>query len=51
MRSGYETSANLSVINIEELCRKLDFHWFPINQWIFELFGRQIRVSCIELSP
>ena len=28
---------------------ELDFHWFPVDQWGFEVFGRRIRVLRIEL--
>ena len=30
---------------------ELNFRWFPVDQRIFELFGDQIHVSCIGLSP
>jgi hypothetical protein len=28
---------------------ELDFHWFPVDQWGFEVFGPWIRVLHIEL--
>ena len=28
---------------------QLDFHWFPVDQWGFEVNGRQIRVPHIQL--
>jgi hypothetical protein len=49
MRSGYGTGVILSIKNREEYYKKLDFHWFPVDQWVFEVFGRRIRVSRIEI--
>ena len=28
---------------------KLDFHWFPVDQWVFEGFGPRIRVPRVEI--
>jgi hypothetical protein len=33
----------------KRLSRKLDFRWFLVDQWIFEVFRRRIRVSRIEI--
>jgi hypothetical protein len=30
---------------------ELDFHWFSVDQWIFELFGCRIRVPRTEKPP
>jgi hypothetical protein len=49
MRSEYGTAVILSIKNREEFSRKLDFHWFPVDQWVFEVFSRRIRVSRIEI--
>ena len=29
---------------------ELDFHWFPVDQWVFEVFRSRIHVLHIELS-
>jgi hypothetical protein len=33
----------------KRVSRKLDFHWFLVDQWGFEANGPQIRVPHIEL--
>ena len=49
MRSEYRTSVVLSIDDREEFSQELDFHLFPIDQSVFELFGSRIRVPRIEL--
>ena len=29
---------------------QIDFHWFPVDQWDFEVFGPRIRVSRVEIT-
>ena len=33
----------------ERVCSDLDFHWFPVDQWGFEVIGHWIRVSRIDM--
>ena len=49
MRSEYGTAVILSIKNREDFSRTLYFHWFPVDQWVFEVFGRQIYVPRIEI--
>jgi hypothetical protein len=49
MGSKYGTGVILSIKNREEFSRKLDFHWFPVDQWGFEVIGRRVRVFRIEI--
>jgi hypothetical protein len=49
MRSEHGTAVILSIKNSEELPKKLDFHWFQVDQWSFEVFERGICVSHIKL--
>ena len=48
-RSKYETSSVLSAKNRETFSRDLDFCWLSVNQWVFVVFGRRIRVPYTEM--
>ena len=30
-------------------CGKVDSHWFPVDQWVFEVFGSRIHVPRFEI--
>lgn len=49
MRSEYRSSVGLSINNREGFPHELDFHWFPLDQWILEMFQHRIHISRIEI--